>query len=152
MSLVVNSSDEKCHDPLKDLTIQARPILFQVDTNQLIGAGSFMKCYRAKLLLNDNVHDLVAKQYYPLAADLDYYIIQLQLYLHARAVLAEFQSQILDLDEISQQEKDVVSRLRVSQMAHSLEKISLTHSFYSVCFESCSFSTASWHHNRRNSV
>lgn len=133
LSLVVSPDDGVYSDPVNDLTIKTRPVTFQVDTDDMIGSEAFMKCYRAKILLDEKVYKMVAKRYYPLEADLDYYIQQLQVYLHSRAVLARFQTNISNLDQISQHEKNIVNSLRVSHSYCDLTCFSISsHSLISL--------------------
>ncbi|EGF97646.1 uncharacterized protein MELLADRAFT_84804 [Melampsora larici-populina 98AG31] len=90
-------------------------ISFRVDRESLIGAGRFMQCYKAELLIALQAHRVVAKQVFGDHCPLAQYQLQAQTYVHVEGVIERFKANVLSNEKFTQLEKDLVNTLRLTR-------------------------------------
>jgi hypothetical protein len=103
----------------KEAIFKPVAISFRVDRESLIGAGRFMQCYKAEMLIDNRVHHMVAKQRPSLHCPLAYYQCQAQTYVHVEGVIERFKADVLSNKKFTQLEKDLVNTLRVRSFSVS---------------------------------
>ncbi|KAH9822545.1 hypothetical protein DFH28DRAFT_882006 [Melampsora americana] len=98
----------------RDAVFKPVAISFRVDRASLIGVGRFMQCYKAELLMDNQVHHVVAKQTLGDHCPLGHYQRQAQTYVHVEGIIERFKANVLSNEKFTHLEKDLVKTLRLT--------------------------------------
>ncbi|KAH9807932.1 hypothetical protein DFH28DRAFT_912234 [Melampsora americana] len=99
----------------KDAVFKPLAISFRVDRESVIGVGRFMQCFKAELLMDNQVHHVVAKQTLGDHCPLGHYQRQAQTYVHVEGIIERFKANVLSNKKFTHLEKDLVKTLRLTR-------------------------------------
>ncbi|EGF99984.1 uncharacterized protein MELLADRAFT_93974 [Melampsora larici-populina 98AG31] len=81
----------------------------------LIGVGRNMKCFKAKLLIDNQVYSVVAKHHISKRCPLEQYQRQAQSYVHAEAAIESFKADVLYYPKFTALDKELAKKLRIAK-------------------------------------